>query len=93
LGDLGVYETPQGPTFVGTGSDTPEVPESPSAWEYNWATRPQGDINSGAWPSMLGVGRKASDLTLEKLIATKSQTRVLGMTSLRKPEPTKGCSG
>jgi uncharacterized protein (DUF2235 family) len=50
--------SPQGPTFVGTGSGTPEVPELPSAW-------PQGDINSGDWLSRLGVGRKASSLTLE----------------------------
>jgi hypothetical protein len=26
---------------------------------------PQGDINSGDWPSRLGVGRKVSDFTLE----------------------------
>jgi hypothetical protein len=38
---------PQGPTFVGTGIGGPEVPELPSAWGYNWATRPQGDVNSG----------------------------------------------
>jgi hypothetical protein len=25
----------QGPTFVGTGSGAPEVPELPSAWVYN----------------------------------------------------------
>jgi hypothetical protein len=69
-------EPPQGPTFVGTGSGAPEVPELPSARGYNWATRPQGDINSGDWPSRMGVGSKASDLTLENLIAMKSQTRV-----------------
>jgi hypothetical protein len=50
---------------VGTGSGAPEVPELPTAWGYNWATLPQGDINSGDWPSRLGVGRKASDLILE----------------------------
>jgi hypothetical protein len=44
----------QGPTFVGTGSGAPEVPELPSAWVYNWATRPQGGINSGDCPSRLG---------------------------------------
>jgi hypothetical protein len=32
---------------------------------YTWATHPQGHINSGDWPSRLGVGRKASDLSLE----------------------------
>jgi len=48
------------------GSGTPEVPELPSAWGYNWATQPQRDIISGDWPSRLGVGRKASDLTVEK---------------------------
>jgi hypothetical protein len=50
---------------MGMGSGAPEVPELPSAWGYNWANRPQGDINSGEWSSRLGVGRKASDLTLE----------------------------
>jgi hypothetical protein len=59
--------TPQGPTFVRTGSVTPEVPELPSAYGYNWATRSQGDINSGDWPSRLEVGRKARDLTLENI--------------------------
>jgi hypothetical protein len=33
--------------IVGTGSGAPEVPELPSAWGYSWATRRQGDINSG----------------------------------------------
>jgi hypothetical protein len=32
---------------------------------YNWAIRPQGDINSGDWPSRLGAGWKASDLTVQ----------------------------
>jgi hypothetical protein len=50
---------------VGTGSGTPEVPELPSAWRYYWANRPQRDIKFGDWPSRLGVGRKANDLTLE----------------------------
>jgi hypothetical protein len=59
--------SPQRPTFVGTGSGTPEVPELPSAWGYNWAIRPQGDINSGDWPSRFGIGRKVSDLTLENI--------------------------
>jgi hypothetical protein len=53
---------------------------------------PQGDINSGDWPSRLGIGRNASDLTLEKLTATKSQTRIDGVTCPRKPKSTKGCS-
>jgi hypothetical protein len=56
---------------------------------YNWATHPQGHINSGDWPSRLGVGRKASDLSLEKPLVMKFQTTV---TCLRKPKPTKGCS-
>jgi hypothetical protein len=30
--------SPQGPTIVGTGNGTPEVPELPSAWGYSWAT-------------------------------------------------------
>jgi hypothetical protein len=60
--------SPQGPKYVGTVSGTPEVPALPSAWRYNWATRPQGDINSGGWPPRLGVGRKVSDLTLENLL-------------------------
>jgi hypothetical protein len=72
----GYFMSPQGPTFVGTGSGAPEVPELPSAWEYNWATRPQRDINSWDWPSWLGVGRKTSDPTLENtscyLISNKS---------------------
>jgi hypothetical protein len=52
---------------VGTGSGAPEVPELPSAWGYRWASRPHGYINSGDWSSSLGVGRKASDLTLENI--------------------------
>jgi hypothetical protein len=67
---------PSGAHIVGMGSGSPEVPELTSAWGYNWATHPQGDINSGDWPSRLGVGSKASNLTLEKLNATKSQTRI-----------------
>jgi len=74
---------------VGTGSGAPEVPELPSARGYNWATRPQGDINSGDWPSRLGVGRKASDLTLENTscyeISNKSDLS-------EKAKLTKGCS-
>jgi hypothetical protein len=50
---------------VRTGRGAPEVPEIPNASGYDWAIRPQGDINSGDWPSKLAVRRKASDLTLE----------------------------
>jgi hypothetical protein len=60
---------------VGTGSVAPEVPELPSAWGYSWATRPNGDINSGDWSSRLGVGRKASDLTLENISCCKVSNR------------------
>jgi hypothetical protein len=56
---------PQGTTFVGMGSGAAKVPELSSAWGYNWATQLQADINSGDWPSRLGVGCKASDPTLE----------------------------
>jgi hypothetical protein len=59
------WKSPQRPTFVSTGSGDPEVPELPSAWGYNWATRPQGDMNSGDWPSRLGVWPKASDFVLQ----------------------------
>jgi hypothetical protein len=37
---------PQGPTIVGTGNCTPEVPELPSAWGYSWATLSPGVINT-----------------------------------------------
>jgi hypothetical protein len=37
---------PQGPTIVGTGNGTPEVPELPSAWGYNWCTLSPGVINT-----------------------------------------------
>jgi hypothetical protein len=37
-------QTPQGPTIVGTGNGTPEVPELPSAWGYSWATLSPGFI-------------------------------------------------
>jgi hypothetical protein len=55
---------PSGAHIVGTGSGARELP---SAWGYSWATRSQGDINSGDWSSRFGVGRKASDLTLENI--------------------------
>jgi hypothetical protein len=57
-----LFLSTQGPTFERMGSGAPEVPELPSVWGYNWATRPQGDINPGDWRSRLRVGRKASDL-------------------------------
>jgi hypothetical protein len=37
---------PQGPTRVGTGNGTPEVPELPSAWGYSWATLSPGVTNT-----------------------------------------------
>jgi hypothetical protein len=37
---------PQGPTIVGTGNGTPEVPELPSPWGYSWATLSPGVINT-----------------------------------------------
>jgi hypothetical protein len=37
---------PQGPTIVGTGNGTPEVPELPSAWGYSWATLSPGVTNT-----------------------------------------------
>jgi hypothetical protein len=41
----GTVGYPQGPTIVGTGNGTPEVPELPSAWGYSWATLSPGVIN------------------------------------------------
>jgi hypothetical protein len=38
--------TEQGPTLVGTGNGTPEVPELPNAWGYSWATLSPGVINT-----------------------------------------------
>jgi hypothetical protein len=35
-----------GPTIVGTGNSTPEVPELPSAWGDSWATLSPGVINT-----------------------------------------------
>jgi hypothetical protein len=37
----------QGPTIVGTGNGTPEVPELPSTWGYSWETLSPGVINTG----------------------------------------------
>jgi hypothetical protein len=51
---------PQGPTTVGTGSGTPEVP---SARGYSWATLSPGVINTETWSCMLGVGRGANNPT------------------------------
>jgi hypothetical protein len=53
----------QGPTLVGTGSGTPEVPELPCAWGYSWATLSPGVINTETWSSRLGVGRGANNPT------------------------------
>jgi hypothetical protein len=54
---------PQGPTIVGTGSGTPEVPELPSARGYSWATLSPGVINIETWSYRLGVGRGANNPT------------------------------
>jgi hypothetical protein len=40
-----LVQPPQGPTIVGTGNGTPEVPELPNAWGYSWATLSPGVIN------------------------------------------------
>jgi hypothetical protein len=53
---------------------------------YNWATQPQGYVNSGDWPSRLGVGLRPVTLPWKTHLAMKSQT------SLRKSKPTNGCS-
>jgi hypothetical protein len=45
----------------------------PGAWGCNWATLFLGDINTWAWPSMLGIGRKADDLNLSKIVVVKSK--------------------
>jgi hypothetical protein len=45
----------------------------PSAWGYNWATLSLADLNTEAWSSRLGVGRKADDLALQKIIVAKSK--------------------
>jgi hypothetical protein len=86
---LTVKKSPQGATFVDTGSGALEVPELPSAWGHNWVTQAQGDINPGHWPSRLGVGHKASDLTLENTscyeISNKSDLSEM-------PKSTRGCS-
>jgi hypothetical protein len=38
--------TPQGPTIVGLGNGTLEVPELPNAWGYSWATLSPVVINT-----------------------------------------------
>jgi hypothetical protein len=42
---VGSQPSPQGPTIVGTGNGTPEVPELPSTWGYSWTTLSPGVIN------------------------------------------------
>jgi hypothetical protein len=69
---------------VGMGSGTPEVPELPSVWGYSWATWPQGGyINSGDWPSRLGVGYKASNLTLQNMCCYKISNKNRWMALLK----------
>jgi hypothetical protein len=80
---------PQGPTFVGTGSGAPEVPELPSAQGYNWATWPTGIQILGTGPPGWGLGVRPATLPWKTPLAMKSQTRV---TLLRKPKFRKGCS-
>jgi hypothetical protein len=41
----GYKAAPQGPTIVGTGNGTPEVPELPGAWGYRRATLSPGVID------------------------------------------------
>jgi hypothetical protein len=36
----------------------------PSAWGYNWATLSLGEMNTGTWPSKLGVGLETDELAL-----------------------------
>jgi hypothetical protein len=58
-----MYTAPQGPTIVGMGNGTPEVPELPSARGYSCATLSPGVINTKTWPSRFGVGRGANKPT------------------------------
>jgi hypothetical protein len=69
--------SPQGPTIVGTGSGTPEVPELPSARGYSWTTLSRGVINTETWSSRLGVGRGANNPTPLKTAVTEPQERRL----------------
>jgi hypothetical protein len=75
--------SPQGPTIVGTGSGTPEVPEIPNARRYSWATLSPGVINAETWFSRLGVGRGANNPTPYKTAVTEPQER--------RPRPDMGC--
>jgi hypothetical protein len=43
FGETGAVYYIQGPTIVGTGNGTPELP---SAWGYSWATLSPGVINT-----------------------------------------------
>jgi SRSO17 transposase len=43
------------------------------AWGYNWATLSLEDLNTETWSSRLGVGRKADDPNLVKIIIVKSK--------------------
>jgi hypothetical protein len=54
------YEIPQGSTFVGTGSDVPEVHELLSAQGIARPPGPRG-TSFGDWSSRLGVGRRANN--------------------------------
>jgi hypothetical protein len=69
------FLSPQGPTTVGTGSGTPEVPEQPSTRGYSWATLSPGVINTETWPSRLGVGRGAKTPHHKKTAVTEPQKR------------------
>jgi hypothetical protein len=51
---------------VGTGNGDLEVPELPNVRGYSWANLSPGGINTEAWSSMLGVGREADNLALQK---------------------------
>jgi hypothetical protein len=62
------YISPQGPTIVGTGSGTPEVPELPSARGYSCVTLSPGVINTENWSSRLGVGRGVNNPHHKKLL-------------------------
>jgi hypothetical protein len=45
----------------------------PGTWGYEWATMSLGEINIEIWPSRLGVGYKADDLTVKKNNVLKSK--------------------
>ena len=48
--------SPQGPTLVGTGSGSPEVPEPPGDRRHNLSTLSQKDTNTEAWCSSSAWG-------------------------------------